>query len=129
MVAEQVTHTTHEINMGVLHITRIHDIIVEIEKLNTMVIMSGQPTQAIELRLMINWYGELSGVLKAPEIKEAQRFLEHFRNNPIINTGNALLFKAETEDKMFEFKLWLFNMMYKKKLLTRIGVEYGHTEY
>jgi hypothetical protein len=122
-------YSVNEINMGVLHIERIHNIIVQIEKLNTMVIMSGQPTQMIELRLLVNWYSELCGVLKVKERNEAEKYLEHFKQNPIINTGTSLLIPTSTEEKMFDFKLWLFDMMYKKKLLTKVGVEYGHTEY
>lgn len=129
MESTLANYNINEINMGVLHIERIHNIITQIEQLNTMVIMNGQPTQMIELRLLINWYSEISGVLNTPERKGAAPFLDHFKHEPILNTGTSLLIPTSTEEKMFEFKLWLFDMMYKKKLLTKVGVEHGHTEY
>jgi len=119
-------YSVNEINMGVLHVERIHNIITQIEQLNTMMIMQGQPTQMIELRLLINWYSEISGVLKPKEREDANEFLTFFTQNPILNTGSSLLIPQETEDKMFEFKLWLFDIMYKKNLLTKVGVELGH---
>ena len=122
-------YNVNEINMGVLHVERIHNLITQIEQLNTMVIMNGQPTQMVELKLLVNWYTEISGVLNPKERTAAYVFLDHFKHNPILNTGSSLLIPQSTEDKMFEFKLWLFDIMYKKKLLTKIGVEHGHTEY
>ena len=122
-------YNVNEINMGVLHIERIHNIITQIEQLNTMVIMNGQPTHMIELKLLINWYSEISGVLKPKERKEAYEYLNLFKQNPIISKSTSLLIPRITEEKMFDFKLWLFDMMYKKKLLTKVGVEHGHTEY
>jgi len=119
-------YSVNEINMGVLHVERIHNIITQIEQLNTMMIMQGQPTQMIELRLLINWYSEISGVLKPKERENANEFLTFFIKNPILNTGSSLLIPSETEEKMFEFKLWLFDIMYKKNLLTKVGVELGH---
>lgn len=119
-------YSVNEINMGVLHIERIHNIITQIEQLNTMVIMSGQPTQMIELRLLVNWYSEISGVLKEKDRNVAQTYLDFFKKRPILNTGSSLLIPEDTEDKMFEFKLWLFDMMYKNKLLTKVGVDIAH---
>lgn len=126
---EMSDYAVNEINMGVLHVERIHNIITQIEQLNTMVIMNGQPTQAIELRLLINWYSELSGVLKDPDKKAGREFLTFFIDNPILNTGDSLLIPIATEEKMFEFKLFLFDLMYKYNLLTKVGLEYGHAEY
>jgi hypothetical protein len=121
-------YSVNEINMGVLHVERIHNLIVELEKLNTMMMMSGQPTQMIELRLLVNWYGELSGVLAEEERLDAQKFLDHFEMNPILSTGTSLLIPTSTEEMMFQFKLWLFDMMYKKNLLTKVGMDRGYLE-
>ena len=115
--------------MGVLHVERIHNIITQIEKLDTMKMMDGQPTQAIELRLLINWYGELSGVLKVKDVNAAMEYIDFFSMFPPINTGDSLIIPRETEDKMFTFKLMLFSLMYKYGLLTKRGVQYGHLEY
>jgi len=120
----------NEINMGVLHIERIHNIIVAIERLNVQQYYNGQPTQDTELRLLVNWYAELSGVLKKEQREHAlSYFLEQFKRRPIVNTGTSLIIPKDTEEKMFEFRLWLFDMMYQHKLLTKVGVEYGHLQY
>jgi hypothetical protein len=124
---EPIPYSVHEINMGVLHVERIHNIIVALRELT---LSSDQPTEDKQLILLKEWYSEIEAVLTPQQKKYATSdFITHFNNKPIVHTGTSLLIPLSTEQKMFEFKLWLFNMMYTHKLLTKIGVEYGHTEY
>lgn len=124
---ELSNYSINEINMGVLHVERIHNIIVSLRELS---LNSNQPTEDKQLLLLKDWYSEVVPVLKPKEVTHANEiFLTPFNNKPIVHTGTSLLIPASTEQKMFDFKIWLFNMMYEHNLLTKIGVEYGHTEY
>jgi hypothetical protein len=121
--------SVNEINQGFLHVTRIHNIIERIEYLHSVGYVKGMPTIRLEFDELLNWYSEIYAVLKPQEKKHSKEyFLDFFFKYPIVAGTNGYFIPAETEKRMFEFRLWLFEMMYTRGLLTKVGVG-GHVEY
>jgi hypothetical protein len=112
----------YEFNMGVASMQRIDGLIRQITEYKSMVYVNGNPTHSIVLRLLKELYKELYPYLDDKEHSAANvSFLQIFKDNPIINTGNGLLIPKITEDKMEEFELWVMKTMMDKGILTKIG--------
>lgn len=120
----------NEYNMAALHVRRIHLIISEIEFLDAAGYISGQSVLAREMKLLKNWYYEMSGLMDGTDNGYARTtYLVPFAEKPIINTGTSHLVPISTELLMEDFKVWLFAMMYKYRILTKLGVDPAHVRY
>lgn len=120
----------NEINQGVLHVTRIHDIIERVEYLHSSGYINGMPTIKLELDELRNWFAEVYALLK-PEQKQKgiTDFLDYFDNYPIVASSDGYYVPSLTEAKMFKFRLWLFDMMYEHNILTKKGPGAMHVRY
>ena len=111
-----------EFNMGVASMQRIDAIIKKITEYKSILYLNGMPLYSLTLNLLKRLYMEVYPYLEQKERDYATTtFIEPFKLNPIVNSGNGLMFPQLTEDLMETFELWMMATMMDKGILTKIG--------
>jgi hypothetical protein len=112
-----------EFNMGAASMARVDALIRKIVEYKSILYVGGSPMHSLILRLLRALYVEVYPYLDKEEVEYATKsYIDVFKDNPIVNTGNSLLLPKITEDTMEDFELWLMGKMMDKGILTKIGV-------